>query len=248
MKNALQVMWHRKIKEYLRNRQRLFTSFVQPILFLIAFGFGIGSNFESTNGVNYIQYLLPGIVGMTLLMSSTMDGMSLIWDKKFGFLKETLIAPVSRTQLLFGRCLGGATTATFQGIVVLFLGYFMGFRILNWTMFPIAIIFIFATALLFSLLGTVIATKFDDMQSFPTIMNLLMMPMMFLSSAFFVTENYPSVLQWIIKINPFDYCVNILRFFLSGIETNLSLEIGILFGIIILLGIIGTLRFEKIEA
>ena len=106
MNSALSVMWHRQIKEYFRNKQRLIVSLVQPLLFLIAFGFGLGNSFENLDGVNYIQYLLPGIVGMTIMMSSTMAGMSLIWDKKFGFLKETLVAPVSRTYLLFGRCLG----------------------------------------------------------------------------------------------------------------------------------------------
>lgn len=248
MKSALQVMWHRQIKEYVRNKQRLIVSLVQPLLFLVAFGFGLGSSFESSNGINYIQYLLPGIVGMTIMMNSTMSGMSLIWDKKFGFLKETLVAPVSRTGLLFGRCLGSATTGTFQGLVVLFLGYIMGFKLFSWTMFPLAILSMFLIALLFSLLGTALATKFDDMQSFPMIMNFLMMPMMFLSGAFFSTSNFPAALQFIVKINPFNYCVNILRFAMSGIESNLLLAFSVMFGIIITLGILGTRLFNKLEA
>jgi len=245
--NAVYIMCHRQVKEFFRNKQRLFVSLVQPILFLVAFGFGLGNSFSNSNGINYISYLLPGIVGMTIMMSSVMSGMSLIWDKKFGFLKETLVAPVSRTSLLFGRCLGGAATSTIQGIFVLFFGYFMGFRIQNWAMFPLIIIAMFFVALLFNLLGTSLASKFDDMQSFPSVMNLLMMPMMFLSNAFFLPDNFPLFLQFIVKINPFNYCVNILRFLMSGIESNLWLSTSVIIGLIIIIGIIGTFLFKKIE-
>ncbi|NCN86523.1 ABC transporter permease [archaeon] len=247
MDSALYVMWHRQIKEYFRNKQRLIVSLVQPLLFLIAFGFGLGNSFQSSGNFNYIQYLLPGIVGMTIMMSSTMGGMSLIWDKKFGFLKETLVAPVSRINLLFGRCLGNATTSVFQGLIVLFLGYFMGFRIFNWSMFPLIILCMFFIALLFNLLGTSLAAKFDDMQSFPSIMNFLMMPMMFLSGAFFSTNNFPKVLQFIVKINPFDYCVSLLRFVISGIETNLLLDFMVVGILILLLGFLGTRLFNRME-
>jgi ABC-2 type transport system permease protein len=181
-------------------------------------------------------------------MNSMMGGMSLIWDKKFGFLKETLVAPVSRTSLLFGRCLGVTTTSIFQGLVVLFLGYFMGFRITNWGIFPIALLFMSLIGLLFSLIGTTLASIFDDMQSFPSVMNFLMMPMMFISEAFFSTENFPSVLQFLVKINPFNYSVNLLRFSLSGIETNVSLAVSIIGVLIILIGILGTWFFSKMES
>jgi ABC-2 type transport system permease protein len=246
--SALFVMWNRQIKEYVRNKQRLIVSLVQPLLFLIAFGFGLGNLFESSGNGDYIQYLLPGIVGMTIMMNSMMGGMSLIWDKKFGFLKETLVAPVSRTSLLFGRCLGVTTTSTFQGLVVLFLGYFMGFRIVNWGIFPIALLFMSLIGLLFSLIGTTLASIFDDMQSFPSVMNFLMMPMMFISNAFFSTENFPSILQFLIKINPFNYSVNLLRFSLSAIETNVNLAISVIGILIVLIGILGTWFFSKMES
>ena len=246
--NALTVMWHRQIKEYFRNKQRLLVTLIQPLLFLIAFGSGIGGTFEQVGNGNYIQFLIPGIVGMTILMSSTMNGMSLIWDKQFGFLKETLVAPVSRSSLLFGRCLGGATTSTIQGIIVLFLGFIMGFRITNWFLFPISIIFMFIISLLFNLLGTSIASKFDDMQSFPIIMNVLIMPMIFISGALFPTNNFPKIIQLLIKINPFTYATNILKFSLGvNYDINIFLSLGILILLIIILGIIGTKLFNKIE-
>jgi ABC-2 type transport system permease protein len=245
--SAMWVMWHRQVKSFLRNKQRLFISLVQPVLYLVAFGYGFGSGFQSTDGVSYIQYLIPGIVGMTILMSATMAGTSLIWDKKFGFLKETLVAPVSRTQLLLGRCLGGATTSLAQGIVVLFLGYFLGFRIENWALFPFMLLAMAAVALLFSLLGTVIATKFDDMNSFPSIMNLLMMPMMFLSSGFFPVTNYPKFLQFIININPYEYCIRLLRYVISNEVSNMFLNTSVVIAGITILGIMGTWAFNRIE-
>ena len=114
-------------------------------------------------------------------------------------------------------------------------------------MFPFIILVMFFVALLFSLLGTTLASKFDDMQSFPSVMNFLMMPMMFLSGAFFSSENFPSVLQFVVKINPFNYCVSLLRFFMSGIETNLFLAVSVMFGLIFILGILGTSLFNKME-
>jgi ABC-2 type transport system permease protein len=248
MNSALFVMWDRQVKQYLRNRQRLIVSMVQPLLFLIAFGFGLGSMFAKAGNGNYIQYLIPGIIGMTVLMSSAMNGMSLIWDKQFGFLKETLVAPVSRTALLFGRCLGGATTSTLQGVIVLLLGFFMGFRITNWYLFPLAIIFMFLIALLFNLLGTSVACRFDDMHSFPTMMNFVVMPMVFISGLLFPIDNFPKVLQIIVKINPFTYCIDLLRFSLGVATTfNVILSIFIIGSLIVLTGFIGTWLFNKME-
>jgi ABC-2 type transport system permease protein len=248
MNNALLVMWHRQIKAYFRNKQRLAVMLVQPLLFLVAFGFGIGAMFEKAGNGSYIQYLIPGIVSMTILMSSTMNGMSLIWDKQFGFLKETLVAPVSRTSLLFGRCLGGATTSTFQGLIVLYLGFLMGFKVTNWAMFPFVVVFMFFIALLFNLLGTTIASKFDDMQSFPTIMNFLVMPMIFISGALFPTDNFPVALKYFIKINPFTYCSDLLKHsFGVATQINIFLDIAIISIMVVLLGILGTWLFNKME-
>jgi len=248
MSSAIGVMWHRQITEFFRNKQRFVVMSVQPLLFLIAFGFGIGGSVDEIAGVSYIQYLLPGIVTTTIVMSSMMGGMSLIWDKKFGFLKETLVAPVSRISLLFGRCLGGATIGVFEGLLVFGLGHFMGFRIFSWGMFPVVLVAMFCVALLFNLFGTTLACKFDDMQSFPSVMNLMMMPMMFISGAFFATSNFPVVLQWLIKVNPLNYSVNVMRFVLSGIETDLGLSVLVLGLFVVVVGGIGTWFFEKLEA
>lgn len=248
MTNALIVMWERQLKEFFRNKQRLMVTLVQPVLFLVAFGFGMGSMYESAGNGNYTQMLIPGIIGMTVLMSSAMSGMSLIWDKQFGFLKETLVAPVSRTELLFGRCLGGATTSTFQGIIILIIGLLMGFKLSNPFAIIGAIFIIFIIALLFNLLGTSLACKFDDMHSFPTIMNFLLMPMIFVSGAFFPTKNFPEILQFVISLNPFTYCLDLLRFGLgAGTFENILLDVIVIGLIICVLGIIGTKLFNEIE-
>ena len=245
---ALWVMWDRQLKEFFRNKQRVVTSLFQPLLFLFSLQFGIGAIFEESGNGNYLQFLIPGIVGISILMTSTMNGMSLIWDKQFGFLKETLVAPVSRTKLLFGRCLGGATTSTIQGIIVLIIGIIMGFKIANLFSLPLALLFMFSVSLLFNLFGTVIAAKFDDTQSFPTVINFLIMPMFFLSGALFPIENFPKIIQLLAKFNPFSYCVDLIKHGLEGIgQFRFSLDIIVIFSLIFVLGFVGTKLFDKLE-
>ncbi|MFZ2455706.1 MAG: ABC transporter permease [Candidatus Altiarchaeia archaeon] len=245
---AIYVMWDRQVRQYLRNRQRLLTSLMQPLLFLVAFGFGMGGMFEQAGNGSYLQYLIPGIVGMTILMSSTMNGMSLIWDKQFGFLKETLVAPVSRTSLLFGRCLGGASTSALQGVIVLVFGLMMGYQITNLALLPVAFFAMFLVALLFNLFGTGIASKFDDMHSFPTIMNFLVMPLFFLSGALFPAENFPGPIRLFIEINPFTYCVDLLKYGMNGAGAyNPLVDLSIIGALIALLGALGTYFFNRME-
>ncbi|MGM5480656.1 MAG: ABC transporter permease [Nanobdellota archaeon] len=248
MLEEISVMWHRQVKTYLRSKQRIFGSLAQPLLFLVALGFGLGSYFEQAGQGNYIQYLLPGIIGMTILFSGTMNGMSLIWDKQFGFLKETLVAPVKRVNLLIGRSLGGATTSVFQGILLLIIGIALGFKIQYVALLPIAIIALFCIALLFTLFGTSIATKMEDMQAFPMVINFIIMPMFFLSGALFPITNFPTILQIVAKINPMTYCVDLLQYSLNGSSTfPLTVNIIVISSLIVVVSIIGTTLFKKIE-
>jgi ABC-2 type transport system permease protein len=177
-----------------------------------------------------------------------MGGMSLIWDKQFGFLKETLVAPVSRTSLLFGRCLGGATTSFVQGLIVLLLGFSMGFRIINWGLFPLALMVMFTIALLFNLLGTSIASKFDDMHSFPAIMNFMVMPMIFISGALFPTDGFPVAIKFLVKINPFTYCNHLLKYCMGSTALHsIILDIVVIAMIVSVLGSLGTYFFNEME-
>lgn len=218
------------------------------MLFLLAFGFGFGPVFEQAGAGNYMQYLIPGIVGMAVLFSSVMNGVSLIWDKNFGFLKETLIAPVSRISLLIGRCLGGATTSTIQGMLVLLISIPLGFT-MNWLMLPVAVLSMFALSFMFTLLGTTIASRLDDMQTFPTIMNFLVMPMFFLSGALFPVSNFPAAIRMVTIINPMTYGVDMLKHAMGGAtEFPALLDVSVIAVLIIALSFIGTRFFSRLEA
>ena len=167
------TMWLRQLKKYWRSKPRIIGSLGQPLLFLFALGFGFGPIYAKAGGGNYLQFLAPGIICMSILFSAIFAGIEVIWDKQFGFLKETLVAPVSRFKIMLGRTLGGATVATLQGFLVLLITFLIGFRPVNLLSIPLALVFMFTTALLFTALGTAIASKLEDMQGFQLIMNFL---------------------------------------------------------------------------
>ena len=239
---AIYIMWLRQIKRHFRSKPRVIGSLAQPLLFLVALGFGFGPVFQKAGEGSYINFLVPGIIAMSILFSSMFAGMEVVWDRQFGFLKETLVSPVSRLKIMIGRTLGGATVACFQGLIVLILSTLFGFRITNFSL----LIFLFA--ILFTALGTAIASKLEDMQGFQLIMNFLIMPIFFLSGALFPLENLPVVVASITKFNPLSYGVDGLRWALTGashfgVVTDFSVLI-IITGII---GVIGSYLFSKIE-
>lgn len=245
---AIKVMWIRQIKRYTRAKPRVLVSLFQPILFLIAFGFGFGPTFAKAGGGDYMMFLAPGIVAMTILFGSVMNGMETIMDKQFGFLKETLVAPVPRWQIMFGRTLGGATIATLQGILVLIITLFLGFSINNYFNLVLAIGVMFLIALLFSALGIALASRLDDMQAFPILMNFLIMPIFFLSGALFSIKDLPSVLGAIVRFNPLVYGVDALRGLLSGMYSfGLFYDLIILIPLIIFMILFGAWNFSKID-
>jgi len=208
---VIYVMWLRQLKRYWRSRARMIGSLGQPLLFLVAFGFGFGSIYAKAGGGNYIEFLAPGIICMSVLFTAMFGGIELIWDRQFGFLKETLVAPISRVTIMFGRTLGGATVATLQGVVIFFITLLIGFRPVNWWLLPLAFVGLLLIALIFTALGTAIASKLDDMQAFPIVMNFLIMPTFFLSGALFPLNSAPAILQWIADINPLAYGVDLVR-------------------------------------
>ncbi len=242
------ILWLRQIKKYLRSKSRIIGSIAQPLLFLVAFGFGFGPIFAKAGGGSYIQFLAPGIIAMSILFTALFSGIEIIWDKQFGFLKETLVAPVSRFKIMVGRTLGGATISLAQGLIVLLISLLFGFQI-NFALLPLALVFGFLIALFFTALGTAIASVLDDMQGFQLIMNFLVMPIFFLSGALFPLEGLPSIITWIAVVDPLSYGVDGLRAAFGGVA-----HFGILLDFIILglltfvaLGI-GSYLFSKIKA
>ena len=248
MKGPIYIMWLRQVKKYWRSKPRMIGSLGQPLLFLLAFGFGFGPIFQKAGGGNYIEFLAPGIIAMSILFTAMFTGIEVIWDRRFGFLKETLVAPVSRTQIMIGRTLGGATVSFLQGVVVILMSLLIGFNITHWALLPGAILFMFLIAMLFTAFGTAIASRLDDMQAFPLIMNFLIMPIFFLSGALFPLEGLPKGLEMVIKLNPLSYGVDGLRGTLTGaFHFSLMLDLVVMLGVTLAIGIIGTWLFSKIE-
>lgn len=247
--NTIYILWKRQLIKYFRSKSRIIGSLGQPLLFLVAFGFGFGGIYQKAGGGNYIQFLAPGIIMMSVLFTAIFSGVDLIWDRQFGFLKETMVAPVSRLEIVLGKVFGGATVATIQGLIVFMLTLIVGFRPVNWLMIPIGFLIIFLVAILFTSLGVIIASKMTDMQGFQLIVNFLIMPIFFLSGALFPLGELPKVIDLITKIDPLTYGVDAVRGLLIGVNKfPIMNDFVILAVITAILLYIGTQLFNKIEA
>lgn len=245
---TIYILWLRQLKRYFRSRARLIGSLGQPLLFLVALGFGFGPIYQKAGGGSYIQFLAPGIIAMSVLFTAMFSGIGIIWDRQFGFLKETLVAPVSRLEIMIGRTLGGATVAILQGIMVLLISFLAGFRLTDFLCLPLVLLFMLLMALLFTALGTAIASFLEDMHAFQLIMNFLVMPMFFLSGALFPLQNLPKALRIAARLDPLSYGVDGLRGALgAGYHFGFIQDFLILGIATSLLLVIGTYLFSKIE-
>jgi ABC-2 type transport system permease protein len=247
--STIYILWLRQVIKYFRTPSRIIGSLGQPLLFLLVFGFGFGSIFRQAGQGDYIQFLAPGIIMMSVLFTAVFSGIDLIWDRQFGFLKETLVAPVPRWHIMLGKTLGGATVASFQGLIVFVLSLFIGFKVENFFMLPVAALFVLLVALLFTALGIAIASMLEDMQGFQLIMNFLVMPIFFLSGALFPLQGLPAALDVITKLDPLTYGIDGIRESLIGVG-NFGIATDLLVVSVIaavLLGI-GSYLFERIQA
>lgn len=245
---AIYILWKRQVIKYFRSRSRIIGSLGQPLLYLIAFGYGFGSVFSRAGQGNYIQFLAPGIIAMSVLFTAIFTGIEIIWDRQFGFLKETMVAPVSRFTIMLGRTLGGATVATFQGLIVLVLSTLVGFRFTNYYHIPLAILFMFIIALLFTAMGTGIASTLEDMQGFQLIMNFLVMPIFFLSGSLYPLQGLPKAMEIVTRIDPMTYGIDGLRGVLGGVSQFGTLpDLFILSAITFVFLLVGSYLFSKIQ-
>lgn len=246
--DVIYVLWLRQVKRYVRSRARIIGSLGQPLLFLIGLGFGLGPVFQKAGQGNYIQFLAPGVIAMTVLFTSVFSGIELIWDRQFGFLKETLVAPVSRLTIMIGRVLGGATVAVGQGLIVCAFCLAAGFRFSGLAAAPMSLLFMALIAVLFTALGTAIASAMTDFQGFQLVMNFLVMPTFFLSGALFPLRDAPWLLQVIARINPLAYGVDGLRGAFGGVAYfHAATDVGVLAAVTVGLMFFGGYLFARIE-
>ncbi|MCX6754088.1 MAG: ABC transporter permease [Candidatus Nomurabacteria bacterium] len=242
------ILWLRQIKRYLRSKSRILGSLAQPLLFLLAMGYGFGSVFQKAGEGSYINFLAPGIIGMSIIFTSIFTGIEIIWDRQFGFLKEMMVAPMSRLNIMIGRTIGGATVATMQGVIVLVLAIIFGFHPYSFSGVLFVIPVMFLVALLFTALGTMIASLLDDMQGFQLIMNFLVMPLFFLSGALFPLEGLPKALSIIAKLDPLSYGVDAFRSLLiNSSHYGLGLDLIVLTIITAIFLWLGSYFFKKIQ-
>jgi len=245
---AIYILWLRQIKRYYRSKSRVVGSLGQPLLFLVALGFGFGPIYQRAGGGDYIQFLAPGVIAMSIIFTAVFMGIEIIWDKQFGFLKETLVAPVSRFKIMIGRTLGGGTVAVLQGIIVFLISLIVGFRPMDLNLLPLAFVFMILIAVLFTAIGTAIASVLEDMQGFQLIMNFLLMPLFFLSGALFPLDGMPEAIVLVASIDPLSYGVDGLRAtMVDGAHFGLSVDILVLSVVTAIFVAIGSYLFSKIQ-
>src|SRR6476661_2197983 len=230
--NVIYILWLREVKKYLRSRTQIIASLGSPIMYLGVLGFGLGPVFRRAGEGSYLQFMAPGVIGMTVLFTSMFSGIALLWDRQFGFLKETLVAPVPRIWIMLGRTLGGATVAMLQGLLIFVVCFIAGFRPAHLGAIPLALIFMALIATVFAALGTIIGSSLKDMQGFQLVMNFLVMPIFFLSGALYPLANLPTALTVLTRLDPLTYGVDGLRgAFIDlshfGVWTDLAVLIGL---------------------
>ncbi len=245
--DVIYTVWLREVKGFLRARERIITSLSVPFFWFIIFGTGLASSIQFKNlNTDYSIFLAPGIVTMPLLFTSMMSGISVIWDREFGFLKEMLVAPVSRVSIILGKATGGATIATLQGILILLLFILLGTKPTISLLISLPLMFVIALG--FVSLGIAIASLLKTIEGFNLIANFTVMPLFFLSGAFFPITNLPPWLGILSRIDPMTYGVEMLRYIITGtsyVPFYLSLPLILIFTTSTI--IIGAYIFTKKE-
>lgn len=247
-------MWLRQMKRFLRSKSRIVGMIVQPIFFLFILGGGLrGASIPGMQGTDSLEFIAPGIITMAILFSSIFTGISILWDRQFGFLQEVLVAPISRFSIIVGRTLGGATTALIQGFIILIISLGIGVKIHSITGLVLTIIFMALTAFTAVGVGLSIASKIQDSQGFQIIMNLIILPLFFLSSAIVPIATNPNLPDFIVNasfLNPLFFMVDGMRGSLTGSNNFFDPLFDLLLVLIIcsVVMIIGGYLFNKSEA
>jgi ABC-2 type transport system permease protein len=214
--NAIYVLWLRDIKRWLRAYSRIIGTLMMPIFFLLGLGLGLGSLVKLPTGGSYLDFIVPGIIGMSLLFTSIFTGSAVLWDRQFGFLKEIMVTPNSRLSVVIGRICGGATTALLQSVIVIVVGLLAGFTLHISILTPLAIVFMLLIAATFISLGLTLGSLISDFQGFQLVTSFFTMPLFFLSNGIFPISILPTYIQYITYLNPLTYGIDGLRIALLG--------------------------------
>ncbi|AKX95152.1 transport permease protein [Moorella thermoacetica] len=258
---AIYTIWYREFIRFIRERSRLIGMIGQPLLYLLIVGQGISAamgfrGVPANIPVNYVQFMYPGILGMSVLFTSIFSGVSIIWDREFGFLKEVLVAPVPRWATALGKALGGSTVAIVQAAIMLFLAPFV-----KVSLTPLMILQLLGTLFLISLaltfFGIAIASRMETMEGFQMIMNFLIMPLFFLSGAIFPMTNLPGWMNFLMKIDPLTYGVDALRRLIYAgadprvleflVHYSLGFDLTVITAMVLILGFLGSWSFSRQE-
>ena len=246
--SAIYILWLRELKRYTRSRAQVIASIGQPLLYLLALGFGLGPVFRKAGEGSYLQFVAPGVIGMSILFTSIFSGIGLLWDRQFGFLKETLVAPVPRLQIMIGKTFGGATVAILQGMLIVIVCLLAGFRPAHLSSLPLALLFMILIAIVFAAAGTLIGSKLQNMQGFQLIMNFIVMPIFFLSGALYPLSNLPLGLAAVTRVNPLTYGIDGLRgAFISGAHFAPLTSAAVLVATAAVLLTLGARAFARIQ-
>ncbi len=247
--DVIYILWLRQVRRFFRSGIRVLLGFMQPLVYMLALGWGLNAVFQSSGNGSYIQFIVPGIMVQVVLFTSMFWGANVVWDRQFGFLKETLVAPVSRFKIIVGSALGGVTVSLFQGVVLFIISVILGFRPYNWYLVPVAILFMCMLSLAIVGFSAGVGAMVDEMQGFVAVNNFLVIPLFFLSSSLFPLDHVPPAMKIIAEFNPISYAVDAIRTSLIN-RSHFGLLndfLALLFTLIITI-FFGTYRFLKIQA
>ncbi|MBI5416863.1 ABC transporter permease [Candidatus Poribacteria bacterium] len=226
--NTIVTIWQREVIRYLRDKTRIFLTTFQPLMFFFIFGSGLRRTFASGNlGIDFIQFMYPGILAISIMGVSFYSTISTIWDREFGFLKEILVAPVSRTAIILGKVIGAVTIASTQALILLVLTPFLGIHI-HFSMIPQLIFFMLLLSFCIAGMGLLMATLIRTIENFGVLMNIIVFPMFFLSGAFFPLHSIPLWMSLLSRINPLTYAVDAFRHIILNPELTIEASQNIL--------------------
>ncbi len=248
--DIIYAIWLRNMQRFVKSRSRVIGSITMPLFFICFLGYGLNSVVNIPNlQSNYMEFLIPGMVTMSVMFSSIGAGTQIIWDKQFGILKETLVAPISRYEIMLGQTIGGATTAVLQGFLILFFSLIIGLTGSDVTGFISALVFMLIIGISFTAFGIALASSFDNMSGFQLSMNFIVFPIFGLSGALYPISALPEFIRPLTLIDPLTYGVEGVRYGLTGVsQIHPFICIVVVFVFACLTVVAGAFQFKRIKS